>query len=264
MLAYMLAALFPWAGKILSESLLSLYPVFVKNIGAPMPVQMWTRFVAYIGISALFVNYDFVRKQMFSKWGLLLAAVTLVHIFTSYKGFMMLDSGTAFTLFYTYPVLILLFARRISLPLFLFTLVGVFLLAFGNSWPGLGMVAGAAITEALIYFIILKLPSKNSWNHLFLSYFAGAIILTVLYPPKNLSSVVSVSLGINAVIGMFGYLLRFYSMTRLPIFWYALLSNLGVVCSYVYGYIFNKEVIGLRQIIGTLIVLTACWFAKHS
>jgi len=260
----MLESIFPWAGKILSESLLSLYPVFVKNIGAPLPLQMWTRFVAYVAIAAFFVNYSFIRENIFSRWGLMLAAVTLVHIYTSYQGFLMLDSGTAFTLFYTYPVLILLFAKRVSPWLFALTLVGVGLLAFGNSWPGLAMVAGAAITEALIYFIILKLPSKNSWNHLFLSYFAGAILLSIFFPPSSLSNVVSVSLGLNAVIGMFGYLLRFYSMTRLPVFWYAMLSNIGVVCSYIYGYVFNGETIGVRQILGTMIVLVACWFAKKT
>jgi drug/metabolite transporter (DMT)-like permease len=76
--------------------------------------------------------------------------------------------------------------------------------------------------------------------------------------------VVSVSLGLNAVIGMFGYLLRFYSITRLPVFWYAMLSNIGVVCSYIYGYVFNGETIGVRQILGTMIVLVACWFAKKT
>ena len=258
----MLSALFPWAGKILSESLLSLYPVFVKNIGVPLPLQMWSRFAAYVGIAAFFVNYDFIKEHLFSRWGLMLAGVTLVHIYTSYQGFLMLESGTAFTLFYTYPVLILLFARKLNPMLFLFTLLGVGILAFGNTWPGLLMVAGAAVTEALIYFIILKLPSKNSWNHLFLSYFAGAIILSVLFPPTNLSKVLTFSLGLNAVIGMFGYLLRFYSMTRMPVFWYALLSNLGVVCSYIYGYIFNGETVGARQMVGTLIVLSACWMAK--
>ena len=256
-------AILPFVGKILSESLLSLYPVFVKNIGQPLSLQMWTRFVAYIAISALFIDYSFLRKHMFSKWGLILAGVTLVHIYTSYQGFLMLESGTAFTLFYTYPVFILLFARKINPLLFLFTLVGVGLLAFGNAWPGLAMVAGAAITEALIYFIVLRLPSKNSWNHLFLSYFAGAIVLTLIFPPSSLSSVVSISLGINACIGMFGYLLRFYSMTRMPVFWYALLSNIGVVCSYIYGYIFNGETVGVRQILGTSIVLVACWLAKQ-
>ena len=259
----MLTAILPWAGKVLSESLLSLYPVFVKNIGVALPLQMWTRFVAYVGIAAFFVNYSFIKEHMFSKWGLMLAAVTIVHIYTSYQGFMLLDSGTAFTLFYTYPVLILLFAKRLNPLLFAFTLVGIGLLAFGNSWPGLGMVAGAAITEALIYFIVLKLPSKNNWNHLFLSYFAGAVLLTLFFPPTSLSDVVTVSLGINAGIGMFGYLLRFFSMTRLPVFWYALLSNLGVVCSYIYGYVFNGETVGVRQIVGTLIVLVSCWFAKH-
>jgi drug/metabolite transporter (DMT)-like permease len=258
----MVVPMLPFLGKILSEGLLSLYPVFVKNIGAPLPLQMWTRFAAYVAIAACFVNYDFIKKHLFSFWGLALAAVTLVHIYTSYQGFLMLESGTAFTLFYTYPVLILLIARKLSPLLFGLACVGIGLLSLGNPLVGLAMVAGAALTEAFIYFIILKLPSKNSWNHLFLSYFAGAILLTALFPPSALTYQTTAALGINAVIGMFGYLLRFYAVTRLPVFWYALLSNIGVVCSYVYGYIFNGEVVGVRQIVGTLIVLIACWFAK--
>ena len=47
-------SLVPFAGKILAESMLSLYPVFVKNIGVALPLQMWTRFVAYVGVAALF------------------------------------------------------------------------------------------------------------------------------------------------------------------------------------------------------------------
>jgi len=254
----------PFAGKALSEGLLSLYPVFVKNIGVPLPMQMWTRFAAYVGVSALFINFDFVRKHLFSMWGLVLAGITIVHIYTSYQGFLMLESGTAFTLFYTYPVLILLLAGKLSPFLFALAGVGIALLSKGSPWAGLAMVAGAAITEALIYFVILKLPSKNSWNHLFLSYFAGALLLTLLYPPsvETFNSGTVSALGINAFIGMFGYVLRFYSATRLPVFWYALLSNLGVVCSYVYGYLFNGETVGPRQIAGTLIVLIACWFAR--
>lgn len=255
-------SLLPFAGKIVAESMLSLYPVFVKNIGVVLPLQMWTRFVAYVGVAALFIDYDFVRRHLFSLWGAVLAGVTLVHIYTSYQGFLSLESGTAYTLFYTYPVIILLLARKMKPWIFALAALGIALLAAGNNVFGLGMVAGAAITEALIYFIVLKLPTKNSWNHLFLSYFAGALILTALYPPKNVSSVLTLSLGINAAIGMFGYLLRFYSMTRLPIFWYALLSNVGVVCSYAYGWWFNGETVGWRQIVGTVIVLAACWLAR--
>ena len=259
----MVLPLLPLLGKVLSEGLLSLYPVFVKNIGVALPLQMWTRFIAYVGIAAFFVNFDFVKKHLFSVWGLALAGVTLVHIYTSYQGFMMLESGTAFTLFYTYPVLILLLAGKLSPFLFVLAGAGIALLSAGNPWTGLAMVAGAAITEALIYFIIIKLPSNNSWNHLFLSYFAGAILLTLLYPPTSGFEITTLAaLGINAFIGMFGYVLRFYAVTRLPIFWYALLSNLGVVCSYIYGYAFNGEIVGPRQIAGTLIVLIACWFAK--
>jgi drug/metabolite transporter (DMT)-like permease len=146
--------------------------------------------------------------------------------------------------------------------IFLGALLGVILLAQKSSPFGLLMIAGAAITEAIIYFIILKLPSKNSWNHLFLSYFAGALLLSAFYRPAAASKSTMVALGINSIIGMFGYVLRFFAVSRLPVFWYALLSNLGVAFSYLYGYLFHGEVASVRQIIGTAIVLLTCWFAK--
>jgi hypothetical protein len=43
----------PVIAKLVSESLLSLYPVFVKKIGLEIPVQLWTRLIAYIAIAAL-------------------------------------------------------------------------------------------------------------------------------------------------------------------------------------------------------------------
>ena len=251
------------AGKVVSEMLLSLYPVFVKNIKVGLSTQMWSRFVAYVAIAFFFIDYDFIRRNLFSLWGTILSVVTLFHIYTSYQGFLMLESGTAFTLFYTYPILILLIAQQISPWLVLLAALGVAFLSYGSPLLGLLMVGGAALTEAFIYFIIKRLPSKNSWNHLFLSYFAGAILLSLFYTPTQFSGMDMAALGINAFIGMFGYVLRFYSVMRLPVFWYALLSNLGVIFSYVYGYVFNKEIVSVRQIIGSFLLLGACWLSKH-
>ena len=251
-----------FAGKVVSEMLLSLYPVFVKNIKVDFSAQMWSRFVAYVAVALFFVDYDFIVRNLFSIWGTILSIVTLFHIYTSYQGFLMLESGTAFTLFYTYPIIILLLAQKISPWLVLLAALGVAFLSYGSPLTGLLMVGGAALTEAFIYFIIKRLPSKNSWNHLFLSYFAGAVLLSLFYTPTQFTGIDLAALSINAFIGMFGYVLRFYSVMRLPVFWYALLSNVGVVSSYVYGYVFNKEIVGVRQIIGSVFLLGACWLAK--
>ncbi len=41
------------------------------------------------------------------KTTLILSFVTFIHIFFSYKGFKLLDSGIAYTIFYLYPIMLL-------------------------------------------------------------------------------------------------------------------------------------------------------------
>ena len=38
------------ASKLVSESLLSLYPVIVKNLAIPIEMQLWSRFFTYVVI----------------------------------------------------------------------------------------------------------------------------------------------------------------------------------------------------------------------
>jgi hypothetical protein len=95
------------ASKLLSESLLSLYPVFVKNIDLPIQTQMWSRFVTYTVISLFFIDKS-ILSLLTSFYGIALMMVTILHVYTSYKGFLLLESGISYALFYTYPLFIYL------------------------------------------------------------------------------------------------------------------------------------------------------------
>jgi hypothetical protein len=48
-------------------------------------------------------------------------------------------------------------------------------------YEGVIMMICAAFTEALIYFIVREIKTNNNWNHLFISYSFGALILTIYY-----------------------------------------------------------------------------------
>ena len=258
----MLAAL----SKLVAEGLLSLYPVFVKNIDLPLPLQMWSRFAAYIAVAALFIDYKYVWDAIRTPLGGALMLVTLVHIYSSYQGFLLLESGPAYTLFYVYPMLILLLAGKLSFWLGALTFGGAYLLSSAESPEGVAMILLAALTEAFIYFLVKRLKTSNNWNHLFISYIGGAILLSAYYftsLPDLLKPNLVTSLGINGLIGMFGYVLRFYSMSRLDVFWYAMLSNFGIVMSYVYGYAFNGELVHAQQLLGSLLVVAACVASKY-
>ena len=284
-------------GKLASESLLSLYPTIVKNINIPFELKLWTRFIPYTLISLLFIDFKFVKENLFSKNGFLLSFITVIHIYSSYKGFEGLESGVAYTIFYLYPLMILLMAGEKISPFMILPLVGVTLLVSedtevkkdadehienleqkGNKSDenkvktkkdtmfSVAMILLAGFTEALLYFVVRRLKTPNNWNHLFISYAFGAIALsgsvlsklnTVLF-----NGLLSSSFILNIAIGLFGYLLRFYATTRLEPSMYAPLSYFGIVMSYVYGIAFNTDVITLKKVIGTLCVILPNLYIK--
>ena len=267
-------------GKLLSESLLSLYPVFVKNIGLPLTLQTWSRCFSYAVISAFFIDYQFVYRALTSSSGILLALTTIAHIYSSYRGFELLESGVAYSLFYMYPILILLVARKQIHPIILLALFGVFLLVSNEKFDvmnvikspeGFVMILLAALTEAAIYFLVRDIKTTNNWNHVFISYFLGAILFSAYFfanslkkytsetflssISETLSSRLSFSLGINSVIGLFGYLLRFFAITRLDTYLYASLSYFGIVMAFIYGIFINGETVNIQKIIGALLIV---------
>ena len=264
------------ASKLLSESLLSLYPVIVKNIAIPFEMQLWSRFFTYVAISIFFINIEYIKANLISLDGILLSTVTLAHVYTSYKGFILLESGMSYTLFYLYPIMILLMSGEPIHPIMALSLLGVYLLYSetekkstiekeketqnnknSDKLHGVIMISLAAFTEALIYFIIRRLKTTNNWNHIFLSYFPGSLLLTgFLFNKINLSNnLLTLSLGLNGVVGLFGYLLRFFAISRLDPSIYAPLSYFGVIMAYVYGILINGEQITLLKVIGSLCIV---------
>ncbi len=297
--------LIPIVAKLASESLLSLYPIFVKKIGISMTLQMWTRTIAYVGIAALFVDWSFLKSAIFSFESLLLAIVNLAHIFFSYEGFSHLDSGVSFAIFNTYPIMILL--MEVIRPFlfekstgtidkikqdyvkYLLVLVGLAFFIYDNfnndgvkhenfasatskdkSNPdfayGLAMVLLAAFTEALIYFLVRIVKTDNHWNHVFISYFLGAIAMTAYLFHNdnfNISKIaetlnnarVGIATALNGLIGSVGYFLRFYASYNMEAGLFAILSYFGIIMSYVYGIAFNNESLTLPKVLGTLCII---------
>jgi drug/metabolite transporter (DMT)-like permease len=267
--------------KLVSESLLSLYPVFVKNIKLPLNIQLWSRFITYIFISFLFIDYKYIINIFFSYNAILLSIITIIHVYSSYRGFILLESGIAMTIFYIYPIIII-FVKNYKIKYIMFlALIGVYLLTLDNKeikdnnnkninnkdiqykeffqYEGVLMMFIAALTEALIYFIVNNIKTNNNWNHMFISYFLGALLLTI-YLRKDIINIkfenkLSSSLIINGIIGLFGYLLRFFAMSNLDVNIYAPLSYFGVFMAYIYGIIFNNEKITLYKILGTLFII---------
>ena len=282
--------------KLTSESLLSLYPIFVKKIGISSSLQLWTRLITYVFISVFFVNWSFIKASLFSLDSITLGLVNLSHVFFSYEGFRHLDSGVSFAIFNSYPLMILLLAGTMWDKSYLLVILGLAFFIYGNYTEkkeeeekkeekkeekdlnknenfnyGLVMILLAALTEAIIYFLIRRIKTTNNWNHVFISYFLGAVLMTVysIYNYDDTSSGletadkgrVGLAVIINGIIGTVGYFLRFFASYRLEPEIYAPLSYFGVVMSYVYGIAFDNELLNWKKVLGTVSILASNYFA---
>jgi drug/metabolite transporter (DMT)-like permease len=169
--------------------------------------------------------------------------------------------------------MILLMAKKTVNPIIILALVGVFLLVSNDTFSidnteGFIMILLAAFTEALIYFLVKNIATDNPWNHLFISYFLGAILLSVyiLYQYTRyirdikIDGRLSASLGINSVIGLVGYVLRFFAMSRLDTILYAVLSYFGIIMAFVYGIFINGDSVDLKKVIGAILIVVSNYF----
>ncbi len=250
--------------KFISESFLSLYPVFIKLIDFPTGLNVWLRLVVYSAISAAFVNWD---KIEFSPVAIALSATMILHVYSSYESYTQLDSGVAYSLFYLYPLFILLFAGELSWK------IGVYLLALAIfiydstannpeiQFKGIAWSLISGLTEAIIYFIVKMLGNGNPWNTMFLSYFPAAIAVSLFGWRRTNTQIpvekIGIAAAINAILGVAGYYLRFYSIEHLSTQTYSAMSFIGILMSYFYGWVFVGEKMNLMKMVGTgLIILT--------
>ncbi len=206
----------------------------------------------------------------------------MVHIYTSYEGFSNLDSGVSFSIFNVYPLLILLFSGVLWKPAYFLAILGLFAFVYGhyldisNSktnisldnkkfYFGIIMIILAAITEAIMFFMIRNVKTENSWNHVFLSYFLGSIIMTwYIFSNGGKNKIkksswytIGIAILINGIIGSIGYFLRFYSSYRLDPSVYSIISYTGIITAYIYGILLNNEVLTTYKVLGTILIIVA-------
>lgn len=281
----------PIISKLAAESLLSLYPIFVKKIGISLTLQMWTRLISYVAISAIFIDLDFIKSSLTSLDSLTLGLVNLSHIFFSYEGFRNLDSGVSFAIFNTYPLMILLLSGLKWNNAYLLMILGLAFFIYDNfsskeamsvddkksTEPmnftyGITMIILAALTEAFIYFLVRRVKTDNHWNHVFISYFLGAVFMTLYISNENQFSIakifkslnntrVGVAAALNGLIGSVGYFLRFFASYRLDAGIYSVLSYFGIIMSYIYGMAFNAEKLTWPKVAGTISIIGANYFS---
>jgi len=256
--------------KLFSESILSIVPSFIKSINIDFFDKYFLRFLFFVIISFFFVNNEIIQKYIISKEGLILGIITIIHVISSYRGYELLKGGVANSIFYMYPIFILYFTNYELKWQYFILLFGLYLLAKGNiqqelkrkfltkeekcffkiyktienyPYEGVLNMIVASITEAMIYFFILKIKTNNHWNHIFISYFIGFVLISVFYYKKIIDIKVDKKLAMTSFFYIFilliGYYLRFYAINRLNANYYSILSYIGILLTYFNSWVFK-------------------------
>jgi len=289
--------------KLLSESLLSLHPIMVKYIKLDLLSKLWNRTSIFIVISLFFINWDFILNNLFSYNVLLLTIIIIAHLYFTHRGFLLLESGVGYALYYTYPIMIILLSGmkldyKIIFLMFLAILGIVLIYEEFNIIPeninedkreindeienkkninetivenykheGIISILLCAFTEALLYFVINRIKTNNSWNHLFLSYFFSTLILTfyIIYQfikghinidKKYIDNFEKISF-FNIIIATLGHYLKYYAIYNLSPLFYSILSYFGIITAFIYGIVINNDKLNLRKTLGSLFIILA-------
>lgn len=273
-----------------SEAALALYPILIKNVPTNLATQLLTRMLVYSGLAYFFASNSDVMMTWGHLGGILrsssLGLLTLFHIGCSYYAFQELPAGVSMSLFYTYPIWNLLgaavgFGETFSFLQILLVLIGfagAVLVAYGNKDPDpqkqkdpfkwKGIVAGllAALTESAMYFAV-RTAERPSPFYAILELYPGALLalLPVLWFTKSSidfrPQVWAQMLSFNTLVGFLGYALRFYAIPRVSTVVFSLLSFVGVVASFGWGYLFSNEIPTWISFVGGLVIATVAAFS---
>jgi drug/metabolite transporter (DMT)-like permease len=272
---------------VASEIALALYPILIKNVPTTLFTQVFSRFLTYtvLGI-ALAKPGELVTALGSSGIGSTvgLSLMNLLHVGSSYYAFKELPAGVSMSLFYTYPIFnviggALFFGESVTafdIALIILAFAGVVLVSMGNksedtkdpyNWKGLLAGLTAALTETLIYFSVKSVPTKTPFFSMIKLYSAGVAILAAGSaatgtPIDFRGSVWLPMILFNSLIGFIGYCLRFYAIPLVPTVIFSLLTFIGVVASFGWGYLFAGEVPSTLSAVGAAVITAAVGLSR--
>ena len=278
---------------LLSEVVLSAYPLLIKLVDASVIFQTGLRmatFTALAAFAALSTGTSVNYAAMLSSETLAVGILNLIHVWTSYTAFDQLTGGNAMALFYTYPVWNILGASAIlgesfskaSMPWIGLALLGAIALSqpTTDNWTLVGVVCAllAAITEAGIYLWFKVGAGKDEgkekkedepWTKMIQMY-GGSGLLWVLgivaasflgFLAKNTFNISGSGLGgilaFNSLVGFVGYAMRFYIVPRVSTIVFSALSFFGIISAYIFDWVFTKQKPNTMQIAGAIAIIVA-------
>ena len=271
---------------LVSEVLLSAYPLLIKRIDMSVVFQTGLRLFVFTVLAAL-IGTPPSLDVLASTETVAMGGTYLLHIFSSYTAFSLLPAGNAMALFYTYPLwnilgTSLLLGEQLdftTLPWVGVALAGAMALAqpTAKNWSLMGVVMAltAALTETAVYLWFKSHPDKEEtkdptpWTKMIQMFGGSGLLwalavaaatvagLTTAHMFRSSLSGLAAILGFNALIGFGGYALRLYMIPKVSTVLFSSLSFFGIVSAYLYGWIGANEWPNTVQMSGAAAIILA-------
>lgn len=268
---------------VLSEVALALYPILIKRVPTSLATQTLSRLLTFSVLAFFLASPTDIKQTWGTSTGLFrsmgLGLITLLHVGVSYFAFETLPAGVAMSLFYFYPIMNLIggvlgFGESISatqIGLVLIAFVGVVLVSLSitegetneqkNPYNVKGIIAAlaAAFTETLMYFAVRTAKQPNPYFAT-LELYPGALIpflgmLLASGEQVDMSPSVWLPMTLfNTFIGFVGYALRFWAIPRVSTLLFSMLTFIGVIASFSWGYLFAEETPTWMALVGAALI----------
>ena len=277
---------------VFSEIIMASYPILIKWV----PTNIWTQIVSRMSIYGFLAFLILLGKpKEFGSVSLAGMAggglLNLAHVAASYKAFSELPAGNAMAIFYTYPVWNLLGAYFLlgenipmsSIPWILLALIGMIMIAQPDVGSLLTMekpfatfsAVMSGITESAIYFFFKMMGKEEGTFKGMFELYGGSffwmlpIILGSSFGSFNLPvgltlpkidfswKIWAPMLLFNIFVGFTGYAMRFTAIPMVSTIIFSMLSLIGIVAAYFFGYVFENEKPSRMAMGGALAIMVA-------
>jgi len=272
---------------VLSEVILSAYPMLIKLVDVSIVFQTGLRmavFTILAALAAIITKNPLAIGSLLSVESLATGLLNLLHVFSSYTAFDQLTGGNAMALFYTYPVFSILATAVVFEETIQLNSIPWIVLAFGgavalaqpttSNWTMIGVISAlvAALTEVGIYIWFRWRREKTDtqpWTKMIQMYGSSGVLWVVGILAaaaigvlaKNTFNITANSLGgilaFNSLIGFAGYALRFFLVPQVSTMLFSALSFFGIFAAYIFDWIFTSQKPNAIQLAGAVAIIIA-------
>jgi len=146
-------------------------------------------------------------------------------------------------------------------------------------WLGIGAGLLSSLTETSMYLLVKDAPKATTAFHQITRFYLFGGILAVVFMGYSLlkspekenidiltikwNSILEIAL-FNALIGFVGYTIVFYVVPRSDTIQFNTYIFLGIIFSYIWGYVLNGETIPTQNLLGLLLILFAIFMVNRN